>query len=188
MTGEKMHKTIQFHPKPCAYTRGRRKPGRGGMRTWNMAPGAVNIFTSQGHSALALMKDHKGRVWIGADFSDGTDSWGACYALRTPLRRGRKIRSRCANARRAKLRWQKVVRALESELTFQPIDWFLRSPIEAKMTMEAAERLNHPHCEPKKEQDGGERRLGLKMPPLAQGAADSFDLLRAMWRNLWGGK
>lgn len=188
MTGEKMHKTIQFHPKSCAYTRGRRKPGRGGMRTWNMAPGAVNIFTSQGHSALAVMKDHNGRVWIGADFSDGAASWSACYALRTPLRRGLKIRSKCANALRAKRRWQKAVRALMSELTSQPIDWFLRSPIAAEMTMKAAERLNRAHCEPKREQEGGEKRLELKMPPLAQGAADFFDFLRTMGRNLWGGK
>lgn len=99
ITGSKMHRTTQWHPKPHKQTRGAYKHVRGGMRGMLLA--SVDLSRSTSHLFKSPLFDLTKTVAC-APCAQATASMGgngACYALRTPVRRGSKIRVRCAIAR-----------------------------------------------------------------------------------------
>lgn len=98
-----MDRTTQWHPKPGKKTRGARKYGNGGMLGSGMRPGRVSYSISQPPPLAAFMLGSFADSVKWLAISKPKASGGACYALRTPFRRGSKIRVRCAIARKKRL-------------------------------------------------------------------------------------
>lgn len=93
-----MHRTTQWHPKPGKSTRTTWKRGNGGMRSRLLDSAGLIRPISHPLACGLYRRTESVDCSPCAQSTASMGAKGACYQLRTPVRRGSKIRVRCAIA------------------------------------------------------------------------------------------